>query len=288
MTNGTVCLSFDFDAISLWLARGMTTAGPVSRGEFAAVAVPRVLELLKRHGITSTWFIPGHTIETYRTACGAVVAAGHEVGLHGYAHELRTLDPDEERSVFERSFELVGKLTGRQPLGYRAPGGQFGAGTVRLMVELGMTYDSSLMANDVTPYWARYEDVIADDGPARFGAVSPIAELPISWSLDDWAHFEYAREGNSQGLRQAGNVFANWLDDVRYMVRDFEDGVLTIVLHPEVIGRGHRLLGFERFVEDVAAMDVEYAPLCDVAAAFANGRSYGRWAPDRRQDDQGR
>src|SRR5437660_482749 len=80
MHNGTVCLTFDFDALSSWLYNGMTSPASISRGEFSAVAVPRILSMLARRGIRATWFIPGHTVEVYRRECEAVVAAGHEVG----------------------------------------------------------------------------------------------------------------------------------------------------------------------------------------------------------------
>ena len=83
MSKGTACLTFDFDAVSLWIIRGLTTPGPVSRGEFGAFAVPRLLHVLDSKGVPSTWFIPGHTVETYPSACRDVVAAGHEIALHG-------------------------------------------------------------------------------------------------------------------------------------------------------------------------------------------------------------
>jgi peptidoglycan/xylan/chitin deacetylase (PgdA/CDA1 family) len=85
--KGYVCLSFDFDGPSLWLQRRQTTPAPVSRGEFGAVAVPRILRLLERRNIPCTFFIPGHSIETYPDVCRMVVDSGCEVGLHGYAHE---------------------------------------------------------------------------------------------------------------------------------------------------------------------------------------------------------
>lgn len=100
MSAGIVCLTFDFDAVSLWVSRGMRTPAPVSRGEFGPVAVPRVLELLGARGISSTWFIPGHTVETYPEVCREIVEAGHEVTLHGYAHEnVAPLGKDEERAT---------------------------------------------------------------------------------------------------------------------------------------------------------------------------------------------
>ena len=82
-----VCLTFDFDAMSGFISRGMTTPTPISRGEFGVVASGRLLELMKRFEVPTTWFIPGHTLETYPKACEAVIAAGHEVGHHGWTHQ---------------------------------------------------------------------------------------------------------------------------------------------------------------------------------------------------------
>src|SRR5947209_20198985 len=116
MPTGTVCVTFDFDAFSLWIARGMATPGPLSRGEFGSVAVPRLLRLLASRDILSTWFVPGHTAETYPDLCRSITAAGHELGTHGYAHEVvSTLTPDQERAVMSRSCEVLQKLTGQAP-----------------------------------------------------------------------------------------------------------------------------------------------------------------------------
>jgi peptidoglycan/xylan/chitin deacetylase (PgdA/CDA1 family) len=279
VAKGTVCLTFDFDAVSLWLARGITAPGPVSRGEFAAVAVPRVLDFLAARDLKVTWFIPGHTVETYPDECREVVAAGHELGLHGYLHELSVPDAATERRVFERSHAVMQELTGRPPAGYRAPGGVLAASTIALLLEAGIRYDTSLSGHDYAPYWCRVEDEIPLDGPMRFGKETPLVELPISWTLDDWAHFEFVREAQVQGLRHMSGVLENWLADVRYMLRDFTDGVLTIVMHPEVIGRGHRFLMLEQLVDTIAEEGVELTTMGAVAEQFRNGRSYGEYRP---------
>src|SRR5581483_8634733 len=86
MPRHLVCLTFDFDAMSGFISRGMTTPTPISRGEFGVVAARRLVELMRREDIRTTWFVPGHTIETYPAACEAVVAAGHEIGHHGWTH----------------------------------------------------------------------------------------------------------------------------------------------------------------------------------------------------------
>ena len=113
---GYVSLTFDFDGPSLWIQRGMTTPTSISRGEFGAVAVPRILRLLERRGLPATFFIPGHTIETYPAECAAIAAAGHEIALHGYAHEFNpTVAPDTERWAMARSIELIERLCGTAP-----------------------------------------------------------------------------------------------------------------------------------------------------------------------------
>ncbi len=81
-----VCLTFDFDALSIWMARGSVTPTPVSRGEFGVVGAERILALLSRQDIAATWFVPGHTIETYPEICARIHRAGHEIGNHGYLH----------------------------------------------------------------------------------------------------------------------------------------------------------------------------------------------------------
>ncbi|MQA88521.1 MAG: polysaccharide deacetylase family protein [Streptosporangiales bacterium] len=281
--TGTVCLTFDFDAMSLWIARGLASPGTLSRGEFGAHAVPRLLHLLESRGIPSTWFIPGHTADTYPELCRRVVDAGHEVGLHGYCHEqVSRLSRDAEWDMLRRANEVLTGLAGRPPVGHRTPTWDFTPHTVELLLELGVRYDSSLMATDYTPYYCRAGDEWPEDGPYRFGTETELAELPVSWSLDDYPYFEYVRTSSwiMPGLRTAGDVFGNFLDDVRYMVRDVDDGVCVITFHPQVIGRGHRLLGLERFVDEARDLGVEFARLDRVAEEFRNGRRYGTYRPE--------
>src|SRR4051794_29116619 len=149
----------------------MTTPTSVSRGEFGAVAVPRLLRLLGARGIPSTFFVPGHTIETYPDVCRMIVDAGCEGALHGYAPELNAKGtPERERWAMARSFELIERLCGRPPAGYRAPSGELTVPTIDLLVQHGLTYDSSLMGHDYQPYRLRRGDQLPDDGPAQWGA----------------------------------------------------------------------------------------------------------------------
>ncbi len=273
---GSVCLSFDFDSF----AGDLPDAAPtdLSRGEFSAVGTVRLLNLLEARGIAATWFVPGHTAETYPTLCRDIVRAGHELGLHGYAHERASrLPPERERELTRRAIDVLGSLEGRAPRGSRAPSWDLSASTLDILAEVGVVYDSSLMAHDYRPYRVRRGDRHAVDGPSRFGEPGPLVEMPISWSLDDWPAFE--TNGGGRALRNTRLVFENWLDDVRYMLRDFEDGVVTLTFHPEVTGRGHRLLGLERLLDALDALGVEFERMDRVVQAWLSGRAYGRYRP---------
>lgn len=276
--RGHLCLSFDFDGPSLWIMRRMTTAAPVSRGEFGSVAVPRILSLLGKRNIPSTFFIPGHTIETYPDICRMVVDHGCEVGIHGYAHEMNgTQSIEEERAAMTRSVELVTSLTGTEPTGYRAPAGDMTNQTINLLLEHGLTYDSSLMGHDYSPYRVRVGDELPDDRPAVWGAESELIELPWSWTNDDYPYLEFVafRRMIMPGLARPDDMFDNFLGDVDWMVREVTAGVLTLVFHPQVIGRGHRLLALERFLDAATERGVAYNTMADIAAAVKTGKTFG-------------
>jgi peptidoglycan-N-acetylglucosamine deacetylase len=226
------------------------------------VGAGRLLALLERRAIRSTWFIPGHTIETYPDVCGRIHAAGHEIGHHGYLHEPpATLTREREAAVLDRGIECVRRLTGAPPAGYRSPSWDLSVHTVGLLLERGFRYDSSLMGHDHQPYRCRTGDLVTRDGPMRFGPEIMLWELPVSWSLDDYPHFEYTRRAGflNPGLAWAGGVLENWLDDFRYFVREAERGVLTYTMHPQVIGRGHRMLMLERLIDGLTELGARFA-----------------------------
>ncbi len=239
MANHYVCVSLDFDSVSLWQAMGQTGPSSISRGEFGVVAAERLLRLFADMEITTTWFIPGMTIETYPEICHAVAEHGHEIGHHGYHHVApHSLDREAELEQLDLGIERIQTLCGRKPRGYRSPSWELSEHSVELLLSREFVYDSSLMGHDHLPYRARLGDEVSVDQPIRFGTPSDLWELPISWSLDDFPHFEYFR-GN--GLRSTPDVFTNWLDDFTYMQEEEPRGVLTYTLHPFVIGRGHRM-----------------------------------------------
>jgi peptidoglycan-N-acetylglucosamine deacetylase len=269
----TVCLTFDFDAISLWLARGATTPGPVSRGEFGAFAIPRILELLRRHDIRSTFFIPAHTLQSYPGQCSAIAEAGHELALHGDRHEpVSTLDRAQELAANLRGVEQIRRLTGAAPRGHRTPSFDFTPNTVDILTEIGVDYDSSLMGADSTAYFVRSGDRDEPGEAYRFGPQTSVVELPVSWTLDDYPHLEFHRAPGTvmPGLQSPRVMFENFLADVRYLTERVRDGFLVVTLHPQVIGRGGRMLELERFIERVSALGARF-DRCDDVATRARG-----------------
>jgi peptidoglycan/xylan/chitin deacetylase (PgdA/CDA1 family) len=268
MDRHIACLTFDFDAVSIWIQNGMVTPTPISRGEFGAIGAERILNLLNKYKIKATWFVPGHTLETYPELCQRIHREGHEIANHGYAHEVPSrLSAEQEEAVLVRASEAIKKVTGKSAMGYRSPAWDLGPRTLSLLVKHGFLYDSSMMGNDFLPYFARQGDVVTTDKPMEFGRSTRIVEMPISWSLDDFPHFEfYQSQGISlEGLRNASGVLENWVDDFRYMVQNTKWGVLTYTFHPQVIGRGHRMLMLENLIKKLSELGANFERL-DVSA----------------------
>ncbi len=272
MARHIACLTFDFDAVSGVIAQGLWTPTPISRGEFGAVGAERILGLLARHGIKSTWFIPGHTLETYPEMSREIVAAGHEIGHHGWTHMSPVqMSRDEEEAGLVRANAAIEKISGSPARGYRSPAWDLSENSIDLLIKHGFTYESSMMGHDCSPYYARTGDIIALDQPMRFGPETALIEMPISWSLDDYPHFEFVQTERYrlQGLMAAKGVLQNWLDDFDYMTENTEWGVLTYTCHPFVSGRGHRMLMLERLIEQLQELGAAFLTMEEAAGEWS-------------------
>ena len=268
----SVCLSFDFDAISVWAGPRGTKAAPlIARGEFGNVGAQRLLGLLDEHRIPGTWFIPGHTIDTYPETCEAIAAAGHEVGYHGYCHEAPSSrrDEEDERAILERSIRCIERISGKVPEGHRLPGGNPGTRWVSLLLEHGFSYDSSMGPHDYAPTYMRLGDVVRTDGPHEFGTEVDLVILPFDWILDDWPYFNYEPHGGRQRLRSPNDVYDIWSAEFDYLYHKVGSGVLVLTMHPQCIGKGSRMLMLERLIAHIKGHEgVEFRLMADVAHEF--------------------
>lgn len=157
-----VAYGIDVDAVAGWLGSygGEDSPDDISRGLFAGeVGAPRLLDLFDKYNLKTTWFIPGHSVETFPEQMKEVARRGHEIGMHGYSHENPiAMTREQETAVLDRSLELITELAGKRPTGYVAPWWEFSPVTNELLLERGIKYDHSLMHNDFHPYYVRVGD----------------------------------------------------------------------------------------------------------------------------------
>jgi peptidoglycan/xylan/chitin deacetylase (PgdA/CDA1 family) len=269
MPTSTVCLTFDFDALSVWFGYERTTPAMLARGEYGArVGVPRVLELLDRHRLPATFFVPGHTVESFPRETESILERGHEVAHHSYAH----VDPsqqsrDEEVADMERALDVLGVI-GVRPLGYRSPSADLSRATLELVEEHGFVYDSSLMTDDYRPFHPRIGDRVSQTEPLERGRESSLWELPMCFELDDWVHFQFNFDPYRKGGATPSAVLEIWQGEFDWMDEHVDGGVLTICMHPQVIGRGHRIAMLEQFIAHCRNAGARFATLGDVTASL--------------------
>jgi len=267
----SVCLTFDFDALSLWVGGFRAhSLSAISRGEFGRVGALRLLDMLKHWGIHSTWFVPGHSAEAFANVIERLVAEGHEIGNHGYLH-THPKSPEDEEQILVHGNEILTRMTGHKPVGFRSPGAGLSENMVGLLVKHGFEYDSSLMGDDYTPYYMRIGDQAPPDGPYVFGKPVNVVEIPFTWGLDDFPAFEYvtSRGGIQQGLASPNAVYDIWAGDFDYLYDRVGEGVYTLTMHPQVIGRGHRLLMLERLVDHIRSQrSVRFMTMAAVGRAW--------------------
>lgn len=249
----TVTLSFDFDAETLWLSRNPENEKrPVllSHGAYAyKVAIPRILELLRRHRIPSTFFIPGWVAERHPDLVKEIQRQGHEVGHHGYLHEHpHTLPESEEREILKKGIEILEGILGEKPKGYRSPAWEYSSRTLSLLSEYGFLYTSAMM-DDELPY--QYD--------------SGLIELPVQWLLDDACFFLFSpTQPISRVIAPPEWVFSIWKNEFDGFYKDGHYYLLT--MHPQYIGRPHRIQMLEKLIRHIKRQkNVWFARCIDVA-----------------------
>lgn len=251
------CLTFDFDAMSAWIGTFQSNnPSMISRGEFgAAVGLPRVLDLLKRRGIRATFCVPGHTARAYPDLVARIDDEGHEIVHHGWVHENPAdFDSDGERRNLDLGLQALEDAAGVRPEGYRSPAWDFSENTIELLLEYGFLYDSSCMGNDFYPYYLRKGDGWSTIEPYVFGEACGLVEIPVTWGLDDFPASEYV-PGQNAGLMPPSAVEEIWRGDFAYAYANCSGGVYDLTMHPQVIGRGHRMLMLERLIDHFGSHD---------------------------------
>lgn len=250
----TIALTVDADFISDAVRRG-DPAVKLSHGEFGArVGMPRLLELFAGEGVVATVFAPGHSLVTWPDLARAIHEAGHEIGVHGWYHEdFGELSVDEQRSLLERCRDAVAAVTGAPPAGFRAPYWSLGPRTLELVAAAGFAYDSSLMADDYRLYRTRLGDRHSVADGTRWGTESQLVQVPVYWALDDWPLFEPA-SGGRDGLAAPSRVLEIWTAELHYAYEHAPGGLLTVTVHPECIGRGHRMAMLEAFIGEAKTL----------------------------------
>ena len=275
----------DVDAVAGWLGSygGEDSPDDISRGLFAGeVGSLRLVKLFERFGIKTTWFIPGHSIETFPEQMRAVVEAGHEVGIHGYSHENPIeMMPDQEEAVLDKCIDLVTKLSGRRPTGYVAPWWEFSPVSNELLLKKGIKYDHSLMHRDFEPYYVRVGDswtkIDYAKQPADWmkplvrGQETDLIEIPASWHLDDLPPMMFIKKApNSHGFVNPRDIEQLWRDQFDWVYREYDYAVFPITIHPDISGRPQVLMMLERLYSHmVRHPGVRFVTMDEIADDFA-------------------
>ena len=275
----------DVDAVAGWLGSygGEDSPDDISRGLFSGeVGSLRLLKLFERWGIKTSWFIPGHSLETFPEQMKAVAEAGHEIGMHGYSHENPiAMTPEQEEAVMDKSIELITDICGRRPTGYVAPWWEFSGVSNELLLKKGIKYDHSLMHDDFTPYYVRVGDswtkIDFSKTPQEWmkplvrGEETDLIEIPANWYLDDLPPMLFIKNApNSHGFVNPRDIEQMWRDQFDWVYREMDYAVFTMTIHPDVSGRPQVLMMLERLYEHIIKHPgVEFMTMNDIADDFA-------------------
>jgi len=238
-----VALSFDSDHETNELRDGGKSIGRMSWGQYGSrVGVPRIAKLLRSHDVPASFYVPAVTALIYPDEQRALVADGHEVGMHGWIHELNSVVPREaERELMLRAADTLEQITGIRPIGLRTPSWDFSPSTLAIAKELGIQYDSSLMADEDC-----YE-LLLDGEPTN------IVELPVEWVRDDAVYFMMNRFQSLRPYTPPSDVFEIFRRefDAAYA----EGGIFQLTCHPHIIGYRSRIWILDELIRYAKSKD---------------------------------
>ncbi|MFI4986794.1 MAG: polysaccharide deacetylase [Alphaproteobacteria bacterium] len=250
-----VALSFDSDHETNELRDGGKSIGRLCWGEYGTrVGVPRILKILDRYGVKASFYVPAVSALLHPEEQRRITAAGHEIGIHGWIHELNSVLPlVAERDLMLRSADTLEKITGVRPVGMRTPSWDFSPNTLAIEKEMGLRYDSSLMADEDC-----YE-LVMDGEPTG------IVELPVEWVRDDAVYFMMHRFQQLRPYTPPGDVFDIFRRELDAAYE--EGGIFQLTMHPHVIGYRSRSWIIEELIRHARAKgNVWFATHAEVAA----------------------
>jgi len=229
----------------------------------------------------SSWFVPGHSIETFPRQVAMIVDAGHEIAAHGYSHENPiAMTASQERAVLDKSVSLIEKASGLRPRGYLAPWWEMSESTIDLLLEYGFTYDKSQGYHDFLPFYSRRGDSWTPVNysepagqwmvPMRHGTLVDLVNFGANWYTDDLPPLMFIKQSpNSHGWVSPRDVEQNWMDQFNWVYQEMDHASFTFTIHPDVSGRPQVLLMLERVIDYISGHEgVEWMYLENMATDF--------------------
>ncbi|WP_052862864.1 polysaccharide deacetylase family protein [Streptomyces niger] len=268
--KAAVALSFDPDHETIPLRDGQVLPGKLAQGEYGArVGVPRILRLLERRSLPATFFMPAVCALLRPDEARGYTERGHEVAIHGWIHERNMeLAYEDERDLAFRCADTLEQITGQRPVGIRTPSWDFSEHTLGISRDLGLSYDSSLMADD-DPY-----EILS------YGEPTGLVEIPPEWIRDDAVYFNMDRYTAVRPYTVPRQVLGLWRDefDAAYA----EGGLFELTMHPHVIGHRSRMVVLDELLDHIAGHhDIWYATHAQVAEHVRQPSALPAEAPGR-------
>ena len=262
--KSAVCLSFDLDAETAWISRdpaNINRLSVMSQGAYGPkVGVPLLLDFLDKNRISTTFFVPGWTAERWPDVVAEIHRRGHEIGHHGYLHEaLEATSRAEEEAILTGSSRIIAGITGKSPIGYRAPLYEITGETVGLLRQHGFLYASNLQ-DSLWPY--------------RYPGGPPLVELPASWILDDGPFFAFGLRPNlNRQIFPPSAVLSVWRDEFRGI--HALGGLTMLIMHPQYTGRPSRVHMLQQLVDEMRERDGVWFASCAELARHALSTAAG-------------